>query len=39
VFAYPSHVRSGIAVLLSAFLTEAMMNAELSHLVKHYKLD
>jgi hypothetical protein len=39
VFAYPCHVRSGVSVLLSAFLTEEMMNHELEHLIRHYNLD
>lgn len=38
VFAYPCHVRSGISSLLSAFLTEEIMNKDLKRLIEKYHL-
>jgi ABC-type amino acid transport substrate-binding protein len=39
VFAYPTNIHSGVGVLLSAFITEEMMNNELMHLIKKYGLE
>lgn len=39
VFAYPCNIRSGVGVLLSALLTEDIMNSELGHLIKKYNLE